>query len=169
MPDDASNHPRPFDVPTVRALVALMSRHDLSEIDLCEGEQRIRLRRGPRAVTLSAAPAPPTSAPAQAVPPAAPAAAAPPAAGLPAKPTKNLIAIKSPAVGTFYSAPQPGAEPFVRVGSRVSPTTVVGVIEAMKIFSEIPAECGGVIAEVLVENQQAVEYGQVLFQVDPTA
>jgi acetyl-CoA carboxylase biotin carboxyl carrier protein len=79
-----------------------------------------------------------------------------------------LIPIKSPTPGTFYKAPSPDAEPFVKVGSRVTPTTVVCMIEAMKIFNEIPAECNGVIAEVLVENQQPVEYGQVLFQVDPT-
>jgi acetyl-CoA carboxylase biotin carboxyl carrier protein len=76
--------------------------------------------------------------------------------------------IKSPTPGTFYSSPSPDAEPFVRIGSRVTPTTVVCVIEAMKIFNEIQAECSGVITEISVENQQPVEYGQVLFKVDPT-
>jgi biotin carboxyl carrier protein len=64
---------------------------------------------------------------------------------------------------------KPGTPPCVTVGTRVTPTTVVGVIEAMKVFHEIAAECTGVITEILVENQQPVEYGQVLFQVDPTA
>jgi acetyl-CoA carboxylase biotin carboxyl carrier protein len=167
--DDASNNqprsPRPFDVPMIRALVGLMSRNDLSEIDLCEGDRRIRLRRGPRKVAVGAAAPPSEPSPAPAAQPPPPAVAS----TEPAKPAKVLHQIKSPAVGTYYSAPQPGAEAFVHVGSRVSPTTVVGIIEAMKIFSEIPAECTGVITEILVENQQSVEYGQVLFAVDPTA
>jgi acetyl-CoA carboxylase biotin carboxyl carrier protein len=78
------------------------------------------------------------------------------------------LTIKSPTPGTFYATSSPDAEPFVRVGSRVTPTTVVCLIEAMKIFNEIQAECNGIITEVLVENQQPVEYGQVLFRVEPT-
>src|SRR5262245_65183889 len=145
-----------------------MSRHDLSEIDLREGQYRIRLRRGPRGVTVSA-PAP--AAAAAAVPPPAAAVPAPAAASAPApdKQARPLHAIPSPTPGTFYAAPKPGAEPFVRVGSRVTPTTVVGIIEAMKILNEITADCTGVITEVLVENQQPVEYGQELFRVDLTA
>ena len=85
-----------------------------------------------------------------------------------APPAKKLIEIKSPTPGTFYSAPKPDAQAYVRAGSKVRPETVVGLIEAMKIFNEINAECNGVIAEILVENQQPVEYGQVLFRVDPT-
>jgi len=163
--DEASNIPSPFDLRTIKYLVRLMGRHDLSEIDLREGDLRIRLRRGGHDLTpptLSVAP-PAASVPSPAnVPPPAPVSAEP------AKPAKNLVPIKSPTPGTFYRAPSPDAEPFVQVGSRVTPTTVVCMIEAMKIFNEIPAECTGVIAEVLVENQQPVEYGQVLFQVDPT-
>jgi acetyl-CoA carboxylase biotin carboxyl carrier protein len=164
--EDPSHNPRPFDVRTIRHLVALMSRHDLSEIDLCEGDLRIRLRRGARGkvITQVSAPAPAAPAPAPAASPAKPDGEA-----KPAKPDKTLVTIKSPTPGTFYAAANPDAEPFVRVGSRVSPTTVVCLIEAMKIFNEITADCSGVITEVLVENQQPVEYGQVLFQVDPTA
>jgi acetyl-CoA carboxylase biotin carboxyl carrier protein len=163
--DDASKSPNPFDLPTIRHLVALMSRHDLSEIDLQVGDQRIRLRRGmDRSVS-----APPQLAP---VPgPPVPVIAAPVSTQAPAdlsKPAKQLLTIKSPTPGTFYRAAGPTAEPFVQVGSRVTPGTVVCIIEAMKIFNEIPAECTGVITEILVENQQAVEYGQVLFKVDPT-
>jgi acetyl-CoA carboxylase biotin carboxyl carrier protein len=138
-----------------------MSRHDLSEIDLREGDLRIRLRRGSRNGVAPAAI--PTSTPV--APPAPPAVeVGPPPVE---KPSKQLIPIKSPTPGTFYSAPSPDAEAFVRVGSRVTPTTVVCVIEAMKIFNEIQAECTGVIAEILVDNQQPVEYGQALFMVDP--
>jgi len=97
--------------------------------------------------------------------PSATSAAAKPAA---AKPTKEFLTIKSPTPGTFYRASSPDAEPFVSVGSRVTPTTAVCIIEAMKIYNEITADCSGVITEILVENQQPVEYGQELFKVDPT-
>jgi len=161
--DDAAKVPSPFDVRTIKYLVALMSRHDLSEIDLREGDLRIRLRRGPHGVAIQPlAAAPATPAPALA--------ASSPAAPADGKaPSKPLIEIKSPVVGTFYSASSPDAQPFVKIGARVTPTTVVGIIEAMKIFNEIPADCSGVIVEINVENQQPVEFGQVLFKVDPTA
>jgi acetyl-CoA carboxylase biotin carboxyl carrier protein len=154
---------------TIKELVALMGRHDLTEVDLREGELRIRLRRGPKeTITLGATPTAimPTSAAAS--PPASqsanPAAAKPD----PVKPAKEFLTIKSPTPGTFYTAPSPDAEPFVSVGSRVTPTTPVCIIEAMKILNEITADCNGVITEILVENQQPVEYGQELFKVDPT-
>ena len=70
-------------------------------------------------------------------------------------------------LGTFYRAPSPDAEPFVQVGSHVDNETVVCIIEAMKVFNEITADCSGKIVAVLVENAQAIEYGQVLFRVDP--
>ncbi len=143
-----------------------MSHHDLSEIDLREGDLRIRLRRGagdlPVVQTVvPAAAAPVAQQAAQQPPRVEPAAAAPSG--------KHLSTIKSPTPGTFYSAPTPDAPAFVQVGSRVTPTTVVCVIEAMKIFNEITADCAGVITEICVENQQAVEYNQVLFKVDPSA
>jgi acetyl-CoA carboxylase biotin carboxyl carrier protein len=107
----------------------------------------------------------PAAAPAApAAPPAAPSAAAAPAA---TKSEKALAAIKSPTPGTFYNRPDPNSPPFVSVGSRVNPDTVVCIIEAMKIFNEIHAECSGVVTRVLVDNAQPVEYGQVLFEVDP--
>jgi acetyl-CoA carboxylase biotin carboxyl carrier protein len=161
--DEAGKTPSPFDVRTIKHLIALMSRHDLSEIDLREGELRIRLRRGPHGVVIS--PAALTPGPS----PAAPATPSPtPAPAAPEKPSKPLTLIKSPTPGTFYASSTPGAEPFVKVGSRVTPETVVCIIEAMKIFNEIQAECSGVITEVCVENQQPVEWGQVLFKVDPS-
>jgi acetyl-CoA carboxylase biotin carboxyl carrier protein len=87
-------------------------------------------------------------------------------AGAPA-PAAALKEIKSPMVGTFYTAPEPGAEPYVRVGQRVTTGQTVCIVEAMKIMNEIEAEIGGVIREVCVEDAQPVEYGQVLFRVDP--
>lgn len=156
--DDPTKAPRPFDVRIIKTLVGLMNQHDLSEIDLHEGEHRIRLRRGTHkevVPTLSTPAAAPTSAP-----------GAPPATDPKPKPSKDGAAIKSPTPGTFYASPSPGAAPFVTVGSRVTPETVVCIIEAMKILNEIPAECSGVITKILVDNQQPVEYGQVLFEVE---
>ncbi len=97
----------------------------------------------------------------------------PPAAGgaapREAAPPSHLLDIKSPMVGTFYNAPEPGAGPYVKVGSRVAPGQVVCIIEAMKIMNEIESEIAGVVREVLVENAQPVEFGQPLFRVDPNA
>jgi acetyl-CoA carboxylase biotin carboxyl carrier protein len=157
--DKASDNPRPFNVKTIEHLIALMSQNDLSEIDLREGELRIRIQRGPRAVALTNAVAAPQANPA-AVP------AAPPQTST--KPERKLVEIKSPTPGTFYSKPNPDAEPYVREGARVQANTVVCLIEAMKLFTEIQAECAGTVREILVENGQPVEYGQVLFRVDPT-
>jgi acetyl-CoA carboxylase biotin carboxyl carrier protein len=163
--DDARNHPSPFDVRTIEQLVALMSKHDLSEIDLREGEQRICLRRGVpvTAATVSTS-AEPASVPAASLPPKT--AEAPPAQPAPAR---QLLEIKSPAVGTFYAQEKPSAPPYVTVGARVAPTTVVCQIEAMKIFNEITADCSGVVREILVKDKEFVEYGTVLFRVDPNA
>lgn len=104
----------------------------------------------------------------------APGAATPAAAGdarpaAPAAPAAHLREIRSPMVGTFYMAPEPGAEPYVKVGTRVAPGQTVCIIEAMKIMNEIEAEVGGVVREIAVEDAQPVEFGQVLFRVDPNA
>ena len=105
----------------------------------------------PAPVQTATAPAPPAEAA------AAPVAAPPP----------HLKEIESPMVGTFYQAPEAGAEPYVRVGGRVSPGVTVCIVEAMKIMNEIESEIAGVVKEVCVEDGQPVEYGQVLFRVDP--
>jgi acetyl-CoA carboxylase biotin carboxyl carrier protein len=111
------------------------------------------------------APGPPVPMPLpQAVPLAAPPAAA--HAGAEAAALAALKEIKSPMVGTYYKSPEPGADPYVKVGSRVSPGQTVCIIEAMKIMNEIEAEFGGVIREVLADDAQPVEFGQVLFRVD---
>jgi len=159
--DEVAKTPSPFDVRTVKALVALMTQNDLNEIDLRDGPQRLRLRRGGQQTVLAnmvpahlpvALPAPATPAKTEAAP---------------AKPAKQLLEIKSETVGTFYSAANAESPPFVRVGAKVTPTTVVCLIEAMKIFNEIQAGVAGTIVEILVENQQPVEFGQVLFRADP--
>ncbi len=84
-----------------------------------------------------------------------------------AKADAQLAVIKSPMVGTFFPAPSPDAPPFVKVGDHVGPDTTVCIIEAMKVFNEIPAEISGQIVAVLVENGEPVEFGQPLFKIDP--
>ncbi len=106
-------------------------------------------------------PVPLPAGPPHAAHPAPAAAEAAPAQG------SALKDIKSPMVGTYYKAPEPGSEPYVNVGSRVAPGQTVCIIEAMKIMNEIEAEFGGVIREVLADDAQPVEFGQVLFRVDP--
>jgi acetyl-CoA carboxylase biotin carboxyl carrier protein len=152
----------PFDVKAIRRLAEVMSQHDLSEIMLETEAGQLRLRRGPRGVISAlptAMPVPVAAAPASPT--------APPPAPTAAKPVRNLTEIKSEAIGTFYSKANPDAEPYVKVGSKVTPTTVVGLIEAMKMFNEITAGCSGTIAEILIQNQDPVEYGSVLFRVEP--
>ena len=82
-------------------------------------------------------------------------------------PSDDYIEIKSPMVGTFYSRPEPGVEPYVRPGSRITPGKTLCIIEAMKIMNPVDSEVSGVIVEVLVEDAQPIEFGQVLFRVDP--
>ncbi len=82
-------------------------------------------------------------------------------------PPSNHIEIKSPMVGTFYSRPEPGVEPYVRPGNRITPGKTLCIIEAMKIMNPVDSEVSGVIVEVLVEDAQPIEFGQVLFRVDP--
>jgi acetyl-CoA carboxylase biotin carboxyl carrier protein len=87
----------------------------------------------------------------------------------PASAAPQLKEIRSPMVGTFYKAPEPGAESYIKVGNRVTPGQTVCIIEAMKIMNEIEAEIAGTVREILVEDSQPVEFGQVLFRVDPNA
>jgi acetyl-CoA carboxylase biotin carboxyl carrier protein len=164
--DEPRNEPGPFDVHTIRLLAALMSRHDLSEIDLREGNRRVRLMRGATIVKVadSRRESVGNAARGASGPPSETAAPSTPVAE---KPTRKLLEIKSELVGTFYSRANTDAEPYVKVGGRVTPATVVGSVEAMKLYNDVQAGCSGVIAEILVENQQPVEYDQVLFRVDP--
>jgi acetyl-CoA carboxylase biotin carboxyl carrier protein len=155
-----------FDVRKVRRFIELMNEHDLSEIDLRQADQRIRLRRGPEMVTVAGAvqPVAPTSA--AGIKPAGGTTAATPAA---AGDDANALLIRSPMVGTFYTTASPDSPPFVKVGDQVGPETTVCIVEAMKVFNEIPAECSGKIAAVLVTTGQSVEYNQPLFRVTPNA
>ena len=147
-----------FEIDRIRRLVELMKEHDLSEVDLRESRQRIRICRGPKE-----GPRPAYG------PPPAPAAPGPPAAKAAPVEAANITIIKSPMVGTYYGRPNPKAEPYVKVGDRVDTTTMVCIIEAMKVFNEIPAEVRGTIVAVLCEDGEAVEFDKPLFRVDTSA
>ena len=146
----------------LKELIKLMKENDLTELDLQDEKERVALKR-----------AAPISAVSQVAMPIAPAAvvSSPMAengtAVDGAKPS-GLETINSPMVGTFYVSANPDAEPFVTSGDKVTADTVVCIVEAMKVFNEIKAELVGIIVRVLVENGQAVEFGQPLFEVKPT-
>lgn len=150
------------DLKKIEQLLEIMKKNDLVEIELKSGDDKIVLKRaGPQSPQITAVPM---------MAPAMPAAAAAPAAAQGAAETakpSDLIEIKAPMVGTFYATPNPDAEPCVEVGSKVTPSTVVCIIEAMKVMNEIKAETEGAIAEVCIQSGQAVEYGTVLFRVRP--
>ncbi len=148
-----------FDVKRIAELIELMKEHDLSEVDLRQDTKRIRLKRG-QDVPMMAMPA--------AAPMMAPAAAASPgAAEAEASEPDNAIYITSPTVGTFYSKPKPDAKAFVKVGDMVSPDTVVCLVEAMKMYNEIPAGVSGKIVACLVNNEDPVDVNKQLFRVEP--
>ncbi|HTT56090.1 MAG TPA: acetyl-CoA carboxylase biotin carboxyl carrier protein, partial [Opitutaceae bacterium] len=100
--------------------------------------------------------------------PGAPAPAPAGAAAAPAPAGPRLLEVKSPMVGTFYRSPEPGSEPYAKVGSRVATGQTLCIIEAMKIMNELESEVSGVVKEILVEDAQPVEFGQVLFRVEPS-
>ena len=146
-----------MDIERIAALVQLMVDNNLSEVDIRSGEEQISLKRGPSGVTMVPAPVLATA--------AAPAAAGVPAASAPAAPADDLVPIPSPMVGTFYAAPSPDSPPYVSIGTELAEDSIICIIEAMKVMNEIKAELRGAIAKVLVNNGQAVEYGQPLFMV----
>ena len=167
MPDETSPTPDPFAIDRLRELFELMEKHGLTDVSLKHGEEHWRLRRGFPPSSVGAAPAYAPAPMPFAPPPPAPAgapAAAPPA-GEPAD--DGGLVIKSPTVGTFYTSPSPEDPPFVSVGSQVQPDTIVCIVEAMKVFNQIPAEVSGTITAVLVNSGDAIEFGQPLFKLRP--
>ena len=153
-----------FDLDRLKSLIEMMESHGLTEISLRRGDEHWRLRRGPQEVMqmIPSGPysghlPPPTHTPGPTPPPE-------PQGG---NQNDGAIPIKSPTVGTFYTAPTPEDPPFVSVGSRVQPESIVCIVEAMKVFNQIPAEISGTIVEVLVKNGDSVEFGQPLFKVRP--
>lgn len=150
-----------FDVRKVRRLVELMHEYELSEIDLRQADQRICLKKGGEAAIVGV----PNYAPA---PASTPAPTPPPTTAPPTGESSDANAkfIRSPIVGTFYASPSPDSAPFVKVGDQVGPETTVCIVEAMKVFNEVPAECSGKILAVLVQSGDPVEFGQPLFKVE---
>jgi len=147
-----------MDLRKLKTLIDLVAESGIAEIEVTEGEDKVRIVKHANAPAAPAPAAPPV--PVAAVLPVSAAAASAPAAA--PEPAAGQI-VKSPMVGTFYRAPGPDAKPFVEVGQVVKPGDTLCIIEAMKLLNEIEAEVGGAIREILVENGQAVEYGQALF------
>lgn len=139
----------------VKELIDVMKENDLVELEVVDGDSKIHLKRpGSAAPVVTQIPmSAPTVAP------------VPASASVPVPENDNLAKITSPIVGTFYQAPSPDANPYVKVGDKVDPDTVVGIIEAMKVMNEIKAETTGTIVEVLCKDGQAVEFGQALFKI----
>ena len=169
----ASGYNGPMDPALLQQLIEMMSAHDVSALDLRDGQSRISLKRGPQHVAYAPSVAPQQQSYVAPAAPAASAAAAPAGPATPGAPaaaaddTAGLKPIKSPMVGTFYHSPSPDAKAFVQVGSVVNEDSDVCIIEAMKVFNNIKAEVRGTIAKICVENGKPVEFGTVLFLVKP--
>ena len=154
-----------MDLKDIKAIIDLMKKNSINEFELEKEQFKIKLKRelqskGAPVNVIEASPvAIPAPAPAAAAPAAAPAAATAPAS--------DESEIKSPMIGTFYRAPSPDAASYVEVGAEVSPDTVIGIIEAMKVMNEIKAETRGVITAALVDNGKPVEFGQALYKIKP--
>jgi acetyl-CoA carboxylase biotin carboxyl carrier protein len=167
-PDAVAKVENVFDLDLLRRLVELMKEHNLSELDLQQDDQSIRLcGSAPSAAAYpgSAYAMAPAALQPAALQPAA-LAPSPSASSAPDTDGAHITIIKSPMVGTFYSKPNPTTKDFVEVGSTVHNDTVVCIIEAMKVFNEIPAEIRGKVVQVLVRNEEAVDVGKPLFKID---
>jgi acetyl-CoA carboxylase biotin carboxyl carrier protein len=155
-----------MDIRKVKKLIELLEESGIAEIEISEGEESVRISRHPQGlvpqVTMTPAPAAPAPVAAPAEP--APAAAAEPESALPAG-----HRVEAPMVGTYYASPTPGAKAFVEVGSIVASGDTLCIIEAMKMMNQIEAEIGGRVAAILAENGAPVEYGQILFVIEPSA
>ena len=148
-----------MDLRKLKTLIDLVAESDISELEVTEGESKVKIVKSSTAANQVVMMQQPISAPQAPAPALAPAPAAAPAA--PAEPTGHIV--KSPMVGTFYRSSAPGSAPFVEVGSAVKLGDTICIIEAMKLLNEIDADAAGVITQILVENGQPVEFGQPLF------
>jgi acetyl-CoA carboxylase biotin carboxyl carrier protein len=146
-----------MDLRKLKTLIDLVAESDIAELEITEGEDKVRIVKASQTVMTTMAPATYAAAPAPAPVALAPAAPAPVAAAL------EVDTIKAPMVGTFYRSPSPGAKPFVEVGQTVKEGQPLCIIEAMKLLNEIEADKSGVVKEILVQDGEPVEYGQPLF------
>jgi acetyl-CoA carboxylase biotin carboxyl carrier protein len=153
-----------MDLRKLKTLIDLVSESGICELEITEGDGKVRIVKGAGGVAYAPPPQPAYSAPAPA--PVAAQAAAVTTPEPEAAPEIAGHAVKSPMVGTFYRSAQPGAEPFVKVGSSVTEGDTLCLIEAMKLLNEIDADKTGTIKAILVENGQPVEYGQPLFIIE---
>jgi len=156
-----------MDLRKLKKLIDLVQESGIGEIEITEGEEKVRIsRQSPGgAPVLMAAPSMPAMNYAAAPMTGGPSAgSAPPAAVAPAEPKGHQL--KSPMVGTFYRAPSPGAPPFVEIGQQVTKGQTLCIIEAMKLLNEIESDASGTVKAILVENGQPVEYGQPLFTIE---
>lgn len=154
-----------MDLRKLKTLIDLVSESNVSELEITEAEGKVRIVKGGGAAPQIVAPAAGAASAAALTPPAAAqAATAPVPAAAPAAPAGHVV--KSPMVGTFYRCASPGAKPFIEVGSQVKEGETICIIEAMKILNEIEADKSGTITQILVDNGQAVEYGQPLFVIE---
>jgi acetyl-CoA carboxylase biotin carboxyl carrier protein len=149
-----------MDIRKVKKLIELLEESGISEIEISEGEESVRISRYPKPGTVTTTMA---AAPAPVAPAAAPAA---PAAALETPPPSRGQHVTAPMVGTFYSGPAPGAKPFVEIGTEVKPGDTLCVIEAMKMMNQIESEFAGRVVSILVENGNPVEFGQPLFVIE---
>lgn len=161
-----------MDLEFLKGLIEAVDGSGIDTIEINRAGTRIRISKTPTAVAPAAAPAVVAAAPA--VAPAAAAAAPAPAAtestpteSAPAPAASNLVDVVSPMVGTFYRAPAPEAPSYVEIGSSVHTGQTLCILEAMKLMNELESEVDGVVREILVENADPVEYGQVLFRIEP--
>ena len=148
-----------MDLRKLKTLIELVESSGIAELEVSEGEERVRITRTVASIQQHYAPAPQLAA----APMVVAAAAAPVAAAVAAPAAVEGHVVKSPMVGTFYRSASPGAKAFVDVGQNVNNGETLCIIEAMKLLNEIEADAGGVIKAILVENGQPVEFGQPLF------
>ena len=158
------------DLDFLRGLIAAVDDSGLDSLEISRGGTRIRVSKTPPAMAATSAPAAVQyhTAPQAGAPAPAPAAGGESAAPAP-EAKSNLVDITSPMVGTFYRAPAPEAPPYVEVGTRITRGQTLCILEAMKLMNELESEFQGVIREVCVDNTEPVEYGQVLFRIEPDA
>lgn len=153
-----------MDLRKLKTLIDLVSESNVSELEITEAEGKVRIVKSGGNVVQQFVAAPMQAAPVQAAAPVAPAPAAAEAPSAPAAVAGHQV--KSPMVGTFYRASSPGAKAFVEVGAQVKEGETLCIIEAMKILNEIEADKSGTVTRILVDNGQAVEYGQPLFVIE---
>lgn len=162
-----------MNIKEIKELIEAVSQNGITDLEVERSGVKVRIKKEGQPVVMSSVPVSPAYAYPTGYPPAVPPAQTSPAAGVAAGPTvaaaeeENLYIVRSPIVGTFYRAPNPDAEPFVKVGDTVEAGRVLCIIEAMKLMNEIEAEVSGEVVKIYAENGEPVEFGQALFGIRP--